>query len=643
MGRDLHRATNLRRRAYPSRRAGRPRATKGRRCVARSRALLRRRRSRSSPSSLTGAVAASGAARPRGAGLERPAAGPGGRRRVHEELDRPDRALRRADPPQRQRHRRRPSRRPSSARRLGSAPGERAVRLERPRKGVTITRDRWGVPHVKGTTAEDVAFGAGWATAADRQLIMELLRGPGRIAALDAPGVNAFSLALSGQDVPSERRDGGSARAAVRPPSRAGREGPAGDPDHRRVRRRDQRRSTHRRASRSARWTRADVVAIGGLIGAVFGAGGGDEVRRSEFLAKLQASSAPRSVGGSGRTSASATIPRRDVAVPGKVPYGSRLERDRERRGRRAAARRRARPTATTSLPACRTRCSSGRSARRPASRSSSRARRSGTTTPRSCWSSTSTAAATTRAAPRSPGSRSRSCSAAGPTTRGARPRQGPTSSTSTSRRSAAEATRSTSSAASAARWTLRRRHDRGRPGEPDQQLVFRETVHGPVIGYATVEGKRVAISRQALDARPRAASRAVLPRPLDATASAPRRSSPSRLDDGDVVQLALRRQPRHRAVHERPAAGAPADGRPGPAHEGHRRVRVAGLPPPAAARPADQSDERRDPQLEQQAGARLRARQTTSGRGARSSASICSGRGISERQKHTLATWSAR
>ena len=82
---------------------------------------------------------------------------------------------------------------------LGLAPGDRAFKVERPRRGVTITRDKWGVPHVKGTTAENVAFGAGWATAADRQLIMELLRGPGRIAALDAPGVNAFGLALSGR------------------------------------------------------------------------------------------------------------------------------------------------------------------------------------------------------------------------------------------------------------------------------------------------------------------------------------------------------------------------------------------------------------------------------------------------------------
>ena len=34
-----------------------------------------------------------------------------------------------------------------------------------------------------------------------------------------------------------------------------------------------------------------------------------------------------------------------------------------------------------------------------------------------------------------------------------------------------------------------------GRPGEPDPPLVYRETVHGPVTGYATVEGRRVAIT----------------------------------------------------------------------------------------------------------------------------------------------------
>jgi hypothetical protein len=40
-------------------------------------------------------------------------------------------------------------------------------------------------------------FGACWATAADRGFLMNLLRGPGRIAALDAPGLNAYALATS--------------------------------------------------------------------------------------------------------------------------------------------------------------------------------------------------------------------------------------------------------------------------------------------------------------------------------------------------------------------------------------------------------------------------------------------------------------
>jgi acyl-homoserine lactone acylase PvdQ len=35
----------------------------------------------------------------------------------------------------------------------------------------------------------------------------------------------------------------------------------------------------------------------------------------------------------------------------------------------------------------------------------------------------------------------------------------------------------------------------RGPPGTPTRRLVFRRTVHGPVIGYATVGGRRVAIS----------------------------------------------------------------------------------------------------------------------------------------------------
>ena len=168
---------------------------------------------------------------------------------------------------------------------LGS---EKAVRTERPRAGVTITRDRWGVPHVKGRTAEDVAFGAGWATAADRQLIMELLRGPGRIAALDAPGINAFAFALSGQTFrPSPATEARLAQQfdLLRAQGAQGRQA---------IRLIDAYvagiNAQYRKAGLPLTpWTRNDVVAVGGLVGAVFGSGGGQEVRRSQFLAMLQA------------------------------------------------------------------------------------------------------------------------------------------------------------------------------------------------------------------------------------------------------------------------------------------------------------------------------------------------------------------
>ena len=205
---------------------------------------------------------------------------------------------------------------------LGLAPGEKAVKVERPRTGVTITRDRWGVPHVKGTTAENVAFGAGWATAADRQLIMELLRGPGRIAALDAPGVNAFALALSGRQFrPSAeseallakqfdllRAQGAKGQQAIRIIDAyvAGIN------------------AEYRKAGLPiAPWTRNDVVAVGGLIGAVFGAGGGDEVRRSQFLDLLQ-----RKLGQEAGRRVWEDLRQRDdpeasAAVPGRVAYDS--------------------------------------------------------------------------------------------------------------------------------------------------------------------------------------------------------------------------------------------------------------------------------------------------------------------------------
>ncbi len=201
--------------------------------------------------------------------------------------------------------------------------GEKAVRVERPRSGVVVRRDRFGVPHVEGRRDVDVAFGAGWVTAEDRQLIMELLRGPGRVAALDVPGLDAFSLALSGASfVPSPAAEARLA-AQVRLLERQGAAG------KRSLRLIDAYVAGINAYYRSAklpieRWKRTDVVAVAGLIGAVFGAGGGDELRRTDFLAQLQ-----RSLGADNGRRVWEDLRLRDdaearVVVPGDFPYGGR-------------------------------------------------------------------------------------------------------------------------------------------------------------------------------------------------------------------------------------------------------------------------------------------------------------------------------
>ena len=163
----------------------------------------------------------------------------------------------------------------------------RVVRVERPKAGVRILRDRWDVPHVYGTTRANAEFGAGWATAEDRGLYLQLLRGPARVAALDVPGLDAFSLATSGrQFVPSAQTEALLAQQSqlALAAGKRGRRLPrdvdaylAGVNAY-----------FKQQGGFVAPFTRTDITAIGTLVGAVFGAGGGDEARRSEFLAALQ-------------------------------------------------------------------------------------------------------------------------------------------------------------------------------------------------------------------------------------------------------------------------------------------------------------------------------------------------------------------
>jgi acyl-homoserine lactone acylase PvdQ len=167
------------------------------------------------------------------------------------------------------------------------APPARGDKRERPRAGVTITRDAFGVAHVTGRTEGDVAFGAGWVTAADRGLLLQLIRGPARIAALDVPGLDPIALALSGRTfVPSADAEAflSNQLDAVRSQRTVGPKilslinaYAAGINGYYRS-----------KGIPATPFTANDVVASAALIAARFGANGGQEAHNAMFLDALE-------------------------------------------------------------------------------------------------------------------------------------------------------------------------------------------------------------------------------------------------------------------------------------------------------------------------------------------------------------------
>ena len=73
------------------------------------------------------------------------------------------------------------------------------------RPDLTVTRDSYYVPHIEAPTRDDVMYGIGFVTAEDRGQLMDTFRGPGRVAALDVPGLNPFQLAQSFQPFASSQ------------------------------------------------------------------------------------------------------------------------------------------------------------------------------------------------------------------------------------------------------------------------------------------------------------------------------------------------------------------------------------------------------------------------------------------------------
>ncbi len=154
--------------------------------------------------------------------------------------------------------------------------------------GTTILYDSYGVPHITGKTREDLAFGAGWVTARDRRLLLELGRGPARVAVADVPGINAFSLVTSGQSfVPSAQTEQlvtDQAKLIVKTYGKKGRE----------IIAEAQAEADGINAYEKANnindppATVNDVIAVTAFIGSIFGAGGGAEASNAAFLSTLQ-------------------------------------------------------------------------------------------------------------------------------------------------------------------------------------------------------------------------------------------------------------------------------------------------------------------------------------------------------------------
>jgi acyl-homoserine lactone acylase PvdQ len=191
---------------------------------------------------------------------------------------------------------------------------------ERPRPGLTIVRDNFGVAHVTGRTEADVAFGAGWVTAADRGLLLQLIRGPARIAALDVPGLDPLSLALTGRTfVPSADAEAFLSNQvdALRAQGAIGRRVLA---------------LVNAYAAGINAWYRAkeiattpftvnDAIASAALIAARFGANGGQEVRNAMFLDALEQRFGEADARRVFADLREANDPEAPVTVPASFPY----------------------------------------------------------------------------------------------------------------------------------------------------------------------------------------------------------------------------------------------------------------------------------------------------------------------------------
>ncbi len=185
---------------------------------------------------------------------------------------------------------------------LDPAPAD-VVKTEKPKSGVTIKRDKAGIPYVYGTTDNDTAWGAGYAGTEDRMFVMDALRyaGSGRYSEL--LGASKDNLA---QDADLLRQADYTTEEANAQIDDLAKLGPQGKDLVSRLDAFVEGVNAARRALcpivtaptcptayrllklTPTPYTRADVVFAGSLLGGIYGKGGGQEAQNALFLRQLQ-------------------------------------------------------------------------------------------------------------------------------------------------------------------------------------------------------------------------------------------------------------------------------------------------------------------------------------------------------------------
>jgi acyl-homoserine lactone acylase PvdQ len=169
---------------------------------------------------------------------------------------------------------------------FGVAPDGPGTQENVPRAGVTIVRDKYNVPHVNATTYAGGVWAAGWIAAEDRGLLLQQARYNARVAAIDAPGLSALGLISGLQNFQPSAQTEAEVAKQTNVLKNAGPEGQAVLRDiDTFISGINAYNSSH--GSSAAPWTRKDVYAVNALKGQFVGQGGGDEARRAQFLGGL--------------------------------------------------------------------------------------------------------------------------------------------------------------------------------------------------------------------------------------------------------------------------------------------------------------------------------------------------------------------